>query len=203
MNNISETSGSWVRSNQYQYHTEFLLYLWYTPILSSILYQSSRYSTPWNHQCLCLHDTISCLNRGILAGLPAYFSDYLWQGSVLPKRFRTNTVVRSHGPMGIFEYSTTRANTTGEVRGCLFDRPENTTLTRYETSVLGLTQQGVYSSMLSQGNKSRFLVHANGTSILLTRAESDDGSQVMNHGSDTLGDLNMTEEMEFKVYDGI
>jgi len=114
---------------------------------------------------------------------------------------RTNTLVRSQGPMGIFEYSTTRANTTGEVRGCLFDRPENTTLTRYETAVLGLMSQGTYSSMLSQGNASRFLIHANGTGILLTRAESDDGSQVMNHGSDTLGDLNMTEEMEFGADD--
>ena len=69
--------------------------------------------------------------------------------------------------------------------------------------MLGLMSQGSYSSMLSQGNASRFLVHANGTGILLTRAESDDGSQVMNHASDALGDLNMTEEMEFGDNDGI
>jgi hypothetical protein len=116
---------------------------------------------------------------------------------------RTNTVVRSQGPMGIYEYSTARVNTTGEEKGCLFDRPENETLTRYETAVLGLMSQGSYSSMLSQGNASRFLVHANGTGILLTRAESDDGSQVMNHASDALGELNITEKMEFGAYDGI
>ena len=123
--------------------------------------------------------------------LPAYFSDYLWLDSVLPKRFRTNTMVRSHGPMGIYEYSTARANTTGEERGCLFDRPENTTLTRYETAVLGLMSQGSYSSMPSLGNASRFLDHANWTGILLTRAESDDGTKEMNHASDALGDLNI------------
>ena len=76
--------------------------------------------------------------------------------------------------MGIYEYSTARANTTGEKRGCLFGSPENETLNRYETAVLGLMSQGTYSSMLSQGNASRFLIHANGTGILLTRAESDD-----------------------------
>jgi hypothetical protein len=116
---------------------------------------------------------------------------------------RTNTQVRSQGPMGIYEFSTARANTTGEERGCLFGSPENETLNRYETAVLGLMNQGSYSSMLSQGNASRFLVHANGTGILLTRAESDDGTKVMNHASDALGDLNMTEEMEFGDYDGI
>ena len=83
------------------------------------------------------------------------------------------------------------------------DRPENTTLTRYETTVLGVMQQGSYSSMLMQGNNSRFLVHANGTGILLSRAESDDRRKEMNHGSDALGDLNLTEEMEFGVYDDI
>ncbi len=116
---------------------------------------------------------------------------------------RTNMVVRSQGPMGIYEYSTARANATGEEKGCLFDRPENKTFSRYETAVLGLMKQGSYSSMLSQRNASRFLIHANGTGILLTRAESVDGSQVMNHASDALGDLNMTEEMEFGAYDGI
>ncbi len=116
---------------------------------------------------------------------------------------RTNTLVRSQGSMGIYEYSSARANSTGEESKCLFDRPENATFSQYETAVLGLIQQGSYSSMLSQGNTSRFLIHANGTGILLTRAESDDGSQVINHASDALGDLNMTEEMEFKVYDGI
>ncbi len=65
--------------------------------------------------------------------------------------------------MGIFEYSTARANISGEEDGCLFDRPENATLSRYETAVLGLMSQGSYSSMLSQGNVSRFLVHANGS----------------------------------------
>ena len=52
-------------------------------------------------------------------------------------------------------------------------------------------RQGSYSSMLSQGNASRYLVHAKGTGILLTRAESNDGAKEMNHASDALGDLNI------------
>ena len=56
---------------------------------------------------------------------------------------------------------------------------------------MGLMSQGSYSSMLSQGNASRFLVHTNGTGILLTRAESDGGTKELNHASDALGDLNI------------
>ena len=118
---------------------------------------------------------------------------------------RSRRILKSdrRGPMGIFEYSTARANTTGEENGCLFDRPENSTLNWYETAVLGLMQPGSYSSMLSQGNTSQSLVHTNRTGILLTRAESNDGTKEMNHASDALSDLNMTEEMEFGTYDGI
>ncbi|KAF5083069.1 hypothetical protein KHC33_11010 [Methanospirillum sp. J.3.6.1-F.2.7.3] len=116
---------------------------------------------------------------------------------------QTNTMVKSQGPMGIFEYSTAMSNSTGDQNVCLFDTFDQTIRSRYETTVLGLMQQGSYSSMLLQGNNSRFLVHANGTGILLSRAESDDGRKEMNHGSDALGDLNLTEEMEFGVYDDI
>jgi hypothetical protein len=55
--------------------------------------------------------------------------------------------------------------------------------------------------MLLHGNGSRFLVNANGSGILLTRAGSVDGLKEMYHASDVLGELNLTEVMEIGVYD--
>jgi len=115
---------------------------------------------------------------------------------------QTKTLVKSQGPMGIFEHSDALSNQTGDQKRCLFDRPENETTNRYETTVLGLMQQGLYSSLLSQDDISRFLIQANGTGILLTRAKTSGETEAMSHASDLLGEMNMTEEMEFGEDDG-
>lgn len=112
-----------------------------------------------------------------------------------------NTMVRSQGPMGIYEYSASALNSTGKDGVCLFGMPENRSVSGYESTVLGLMQQGSYSSMLLHGNGSRFLINANGSGILLTRAGSVDGLKEMYHASDVLGELNLTEVMEIGVYD--
>jgi hypothetical protein len=115
----------------------------------------------------------------------------------------THTQIISQGPVGIFEYSGANENRTGDDRGCLLGNRDNITKSRYTTTVLGLMQQGMYASMLSQRNTSQFILMANGTGILLTRAAGDDGTRVISHASDAFGDLNMTERMEFGDNDGI
>ncbi|HOJ97557.1 MAG TPA: hypothetical protein PK024_12060 [Methanospirillum sp.] len=115
----------------------------------------------------------------------------------------THTRIISQGPVGIFEYSGANESRTADPPGCLLGNRDNRTESRYTTTVLGLMEQGMYASTLSQRTTSEFLLMANGTGILLTRAAGNDGTRVLSHASDAFGDLNMTERMEFGDDNGI
>jgi len=116
----------------------------------------------------------------------------------------TTTRARSSGPLGIDEYSSGVINQTGDPDVCVFDRPmdQNTPVKSFEHSVLGLMQEGMYTSSRQftkpdYPDNGRIAMSVNGTGMILTRARSTEENQTISMGSDVAGDLNMTEVVKF------
>ena len=114
------------------------------------------------------------------------------------ERIQAKTMATSEGPMGIDEYSSVWINDDENPPLCIFEPENNQTKRYHDTSVLGLMQHGVYSSarLPDPEDISRYLIQANGSGILLTRAFSD-ANQSLNYASDVAGMLNITELMQF------
>lgn len=116
----------------------------------------------------------------------------------------TKTQVRSSGPLGIDEYSAGVINLTDEPGACVFEHPrdQDPPVKSYEQSVLGLLQEGMYTSTRQFTNPDNpdqvtLALSANGTGMILTRARSTDENQTISQASDVAGVLNITEAMHF------
>lgn len=98
-------------------------------------------------------------------------------------------------PMGIDEYSDHGSDASDEASRCMFSLPGNVTVRQSEIVTSGLLSGGRYVSSreLSDVLEARFQV--NGSGLLLTRAESDDGNRTVRFGSDVGGMMNVTERM--------
>jgi hypothetical protein len=106
--------------------------------------------------------------------------------------------------MGIEEYSSVREQTSTDPWLCIFENEDNQTKRAHETYVLGLMQQGEYSSVRIPAPEdiSRYLMEINGSGIILTRSFSGDSNQTLTHASDVAGIMNITELMQFGEKDG-
>lgn len=116
----------------------------------------------------------------------------------------TKTWARSSGPLGIDEYSSGVINQTDDSEVCVFEqiRDQDPPAKSYEHSVLGLLQEGMYTSSRQftkpdSPDNGNIALSANGTGMILTRARSTDENQTISMGSDVAGDLNMTEVVKF------
>jgi len=123
---------------------------------------------------------------------------------VTGERIQAKVVAQSAGPMGIDEYSSVQEQTSKDPWLCIFDNEGNQTKRSHETYVLGLMQQGEYSSVRIPAPEdiTRYLMEINGSGIILTRSFSGDSNQTLTHASDVAGIMNITELMQFGEKDG-
>ena len=112
-------------------------------------------------------------------------------------RIQAGVSAGSSGPLGIDEYSGVTSNLTGDNGSCIFIFPVNRILRNNEVLYNGLLKSGGYYSTRNIDRSLAALTMVNGSGMILGRAKSGDENRTVNHKSNVVGSMNLSERIEF------